>query len=62
LIKEIKTPADTQSEEQLKGELLAKILGEGVLHVKEHKGKEYYCAQDEQWQKALGKKLTVKDA
>ncbi len=61
LIKEIKTPADTQSEEQLKSELLAKILGEGVLQVKEYKGKEYYCAELGQWQQALGKKLTVKD-
>lgn len=62
LIKEIKTPADTQSEEQLKGELLTTILGEGVLQVKEHNGKEYYCAAKAQWEEALGRKLTVKEA
>jgi len=62
LIKEIKTPADTQSEEQLKGELLAMILGEGVVHVKEHKSKEYFCATQQQWQEALGRKLAVREA
>lgn len=62
LIKEIKTPADTQSEEQLKGELLTRILGEGVLHLKEHKGKDYYCAQQGEWEGALGRKLTVREA
>jgi len=62
LIKEIKAPADTQAEEQLKGELLAKILGEGVFFVKEYRGKEYYCAAQAQWEEALSKKLTVREA
>src|SRR2546430_1642269 len=44
LIKETKTPADTQSEEQLKKELLTAILGEGLLQIKELRDKEYYCA------------------
>ena len=62
LIKEIKTPADTQSEEQLKGELLAGILGAGAVTVKEHGGKDYYCAPLEAWEKAIGKKIHPKEA
>lgn len=61
-IKEIKTAADTQSEEQLKGELLTAILGEGVLQVADYKGREYYCAPLSQWETALKRKLAVKEA
>lgn len=61
LIKAIKTAADTQSEEQLKGELLTEMLGEGVLTVSEHAGKEYYCAPQEAWEKAIGKKVNPRD-
>ncbi len=61
LIKEIKTPADTQSEEQLKKELLTSILGEGSLRIKEYRDKEYYCATLARWEGVLGKKLTVRE-
>src|SRR3989454_9235952 len=61
LIKEIKTPADTQSEEQLKRELLTAILGEGLLQIKELRDKEDYGAAQARWEEVLGKKLAVRE-
>jgi len=61
VIKAIKTPSDTQSEEQLKGELLNKLLGEGAVESHEVQGSKYHCARLEDWEKALGKKLVVRD-
>lgn len=61
MIKEIKTPADTQSEEQLKKELLTLVLGEGSLYVQEYEGKEYFCASMENWKRILGFQPKVKD-
>jgi len=43
----LKTPADTQSEDQLKISLLNLMFGEGKVHVKKHSnGKDYYCGFD----------------
>jgi len=61
VIKEIKTPSDTQPEEQLKEELLNRLLGEGAIEVRDFQGGKYHCAQLEDWQRVLGKTLTVKD-
>jgi len=55
ILRDLKTPADTQSEDQLRQVLLNLILGEGCVHVKEHGGKEFYCASLADWEKALGK-------
>ena len=52
LIKEIKHPTDTTPEEQFKPILLNFILGEGILKVHHVKGKDYFCATEEQWTKA----------
>jgi uncharacterized protein len=57
LIKEIKTPSDTQSEEQLKRVLLDAILGEGVAVLKQHEGADYFCARQDQWETALQKSI-----
>jgi hypothetical protein len=54
LIKEIKTEADTQPEDRLKKELLARLLGEAAVHEARHDGKDYFCATSEDWQQALG--------
>lgn len=57
LIKDIKTDTDTQKEDELKGPLLTHILGQGVLHLADHGGKEYYCATQDAWEHALGIKI-----
>jgi len=59
IIQKLKTPADTQPEDQLKQILLSLILGEGSVHVKEHDGREYYCAPMADWERVLGKRPTV---
>jgi len=62
LIKELKTPADTQSEDQLKISLLNLMFGEGKVHVKKHSnGKDYYCASITDWTKMLGKAPKLND-
>ncbi|MCI0388307.1 MAG: hypothetical protein MOB07_06030 [Acidobacteria bacterium] len=48
----IKTPADTQHEEQLKKTLMPLILGEGNFVVVQHEGTDYYCAARETWEAA----------
>jgi hypothetical protein len=61
VIKALKTAADTQSEEQLKRELLVVVLGEGGVHVKHHGGADYFCATQAAWEGVLGKKLSPSD-
>lgn len=53
LIKEIKTPEDMQSEEQLKHVLTKEILGEADWHEVKHDSKVYFAAPQEQWEKVL---------
>ncbi len=63
LIKDIKTPADTQSEDQLKMPLLTLIFGEGKVQIGKHpNGKEYYCAAMVDWTRILGKEPKPTDA
>lgn len=59
IIRDLKTPADTQPEDQLKQILLNLILGEGNVHVKKHNGQEYFCASMEAWEKVLGRRPAV---
>jgi len=54
LIRDIKTASDTQSEEQLKRPLLTHLLGEGRVHLMKHADTEYYCADAQDWNRALG--------
>jgi DNA helicase HerA-like ATPase len=61
LIKSIKTASDTQSEEQLKEELLNRLLGDGAVEIREFQTNKYHCAHLEDWEHALGKKLQVRD-
>jgi uncharacterized protein len=61
MIKEIKTVADTQSEDQLMEELLTLLLGEGSLFQQDYDGKKYFCASIEDWQRALGSRPRVRD-
>jgi len=62
LIKEIKTPEDSQSEEQLKHILLERILGPGELTTaKLRNGKVYFAASEAAWGKALGTPPRVSD-
>ncbi len=62
LIKDIKTEADTQSEDRLKKELLGRILGEAAIHEARHDAKDYFCASLDDWQRVLGRRPNVKEA
>ena len=60
LIKEIKTPADTTPEDNLKMPLLTHLLGQGVVQaLKDQQGIEYFCAPEAAWQK-VGVKPNVR--
>ena len=54
LVKEVKTDSDTKGENELKSLLLTLILGQGVLQIVEHNGREYFCASQQAWEEALG--------
>lgn len=63
LIKDLKTPADTQSEDQLKMPLMTLIFGEGKVQIGKHaNGREYYCAAMVEWTRVLGKEPKLTDA
>ena len=49
LIKGIKEPSDTTTEEQLKMPLLEQLMGAGVVKIMEHEADEYYCASEQAW-------------
>ena len=55
MIKELKTPVDTASEEQLKLPLLKVVLGECPIVSVKHDGADYFCASLEDWTRGLGK-------
>lgn len=61
VIKEIKTASDMKSENQLKSELLERLLGVGVAEVREVGGRAHHCAPQEKWERALGGKIQVKE-
>ncbi|MCK6456023.1 MAG: DUF87 domain-containing protein [Phycisphaerae bacterium] len=53
LIKDVKTPADTTPEDNLKLPLLTELLGQGVVQVlKDAQGSDWFCAPEANWQKA----------
>ena len=56
LIKESKSPEDSQREDDLKRPILTLLLGEGNLRIHKHEGKEYYCATSQNWERVIGKK------
>lgn len=56
LIKESKSPEDSQREDDLKRPILTLLLGEGNLRIRKHEGKEYYCATSQNWERVIGKK------
>jgi uncharacterized protein len=61
LIKEIKSASDTASEDSLKESLLNFLFGEGMVHkTRLPEGKEYFCATEEAWEKALGQRPLIK--
>jgi hypothetical protein len=62
VIREIKTEADTQQEEQLKRDLLGRILGDASLHLARHNGRDYFCASVADWERVLGFRPEVKNA
>ncbi len=62
VIKDIKMPSDTQSEEQLNSILLNRLLGEGSVELLQHGEHDYHCARLEDWERVLGKPLTVRDS
>ncbi len=49
LIKDIKEPADYQTEDQLMMPLLEKIIGEGKVSFQHFDKKDYFCANKEDW-------------
>jgi hypothetical protein len=55
LIKSIKEPTDYQTEDQLMLPLLEVILGKGKVTMKRHGERDYFCAEEETWKRALGK-------
>jgi hypothetical protein len=59
LIKEVKEPTDTQSENALKLPLLEALLGEGEVQYVEHDGQKYFCAPATRWELALGRVVQV---
>lgn len=62
LIKQLKTPSDTQMEDQLKMPLMTLIFGEGKVQIREHaNGREYYCAAIADWKRILGKEPRLSD-
>lgn len=58
LIKKIKSPEDPRTENELKRPILTLLLGEGNLHIVEYKGKQYYCATPQNWERVIGRKPT----
>jgi hypothetical protein len=58
LINEIRTPEDTQSEEQLKHVLTKRLLGEENWHLVKHKDKPYFASTQERWEEVLGISIT----
>jgi hypothetical protein len=62
VIKGLKTAADTQAEDRLKRELLARIIGDAAIHEVKHQGKEYFCASLDDWERVLGSRPPVRDA
>jgi hypothetical protein len=61
VIKQIKTEADTQPEDRLKKELLGRILGEAAVRETRHDGRDYFCAAQADWTRALGFAPKVRD-
>ncbi len=61
LVHDIKTPGDTQSEEQLKHVLTKRLLGEEHWHLVKHKEKAYFASTKERWEEVLGVTITPKD-
>jgi hypothetical protein len=59
IIKDLKTPVDTQSEDELKKVLLNLIFGEGAVHLAKLDEKLYFCASMTDWEKVLGKQPIV---
>ena len=58
LIKEIKSPEDPRTENELKRPILTLLLGEGNLHIAECEGKQYYCATSQNWERVTGREPT----
>lgn len=54
LIREIKSPNDYESENQLMEPLLSKILGGATPKLFSYNNRDYYTANKEDWDKALG--------
>jgi hypothetical protein len=54
IIRDLKTEADTQSENYLKEKLLNLILGEGTLRIMKRNGDEFFCAKIDAWREGLG--------
>lgn len=59
MIKDLKTPVDTQPEDELKKILLNMIFGEGAVHVAKLNDREYFCATFKDWERVLGKQPSV---
>lgn len=53
LIKDVKTPADTTPEDNLKLPLLTELLGQGVVQaLKDAQGSDWFCAPEDNWRQA----------
>ncbi len=63
LIKDIKTSADTATEEALKEIIFNHIFGNGAYTIARHPNnqKEYFCVSMDQWKSKLGKRPEVSD-
>ena len=64
IIRDLKTSADTASEDALKEILFTRLFGEGAYAVVRHptNGKDYFCARTEDWTKLLGRPPEIRDA
>ncbi|MDG6913598.1 MAG: ATP-binding protein, partial [Nitrososphaerota archaeon] len=61
LVRTSKGPEDLRSENELKRPLMELVLGESNLHVLPLKGREYYAAELDVWEKVLDKTLVLSE-
>jgi hypothetical protein len=60
VLKDLRQPEDTETDDALRDRLMKMLVGEAELEQVEHDGKPYYAASLEAWKKALGVEPRVK--
>jgi uncharacterized protein len=60
VVKELRQPEDTETDDALRDRLMSMIVGEADLHRLDYEGKPYYAATADAWKQALGMEPKVK--